>query len=870
MSEYKQRIRSAIQEYVNLGLPIIPLCAHDHEGYSEKHKATCNQAGKVPIIKGWQTHASTSAAQVGTWIKEFKNINIGLPLGHVSGYVGIDVDGVLGESMLEEMSNGDLPETWEYATGAGRRLLYAIPVGMQTKKSVNTGEGDHQECSILAFGQQTVLPPSMHYTGVPYEWVEGRSPEDLDCAMAPHWLIELIRVDAKPKGTNLNFRNLDLTGEEPKSNTVVIEPLLISDDLLPSEFSEYANIPLSLIPPDGSYTGTATKEQKKEDAGITPDELTQKITAGGRDNQMTKIIGSFCAKNRHLGKDYIMFMSKAHNLNFCDPPLDEMAIEAKVNHFWEMEQMKSAQFKNGSIESGDKKVFEPGTIAQVVLNLMEEEGYVIKVDPKEPIIWVTKKTEGPWQPYNAGGNAEDFQVFMRRPVSDPKLGGDARWMTRKSFGEVANALILLLRDSRRFWNATASDLDTQTVDAYKYIPLAGGKLLDWKTGELKAWDPETHLTYVIPVEYNPAATAPNWEKRLLEWLPDPGSRAIMQEFIGYSFVPYMGFEKALMIQGEGANGKSLFLETIQGLLGYKVVESINMRNLFSRFGSAELLGKILNIVNEAGAEYLRGGAADEFKNLVSGGRIKADVKNKAPLTFNNTAKFIFAANHDIKTGDKSEGWLRRMLIVPFDQDFTKSTTPKYEIMQELRAEYAGIFNWALVGLQRLMERKAFSSSSTADIKMADYRQKNDIAADFYANCLKKFELELLESGKTKSTGLPSGLVNSVFQAWIEYRESTVTKYKERIKEYLVSKHNLKIERTKNTLILSRSMTLCWIGLDLDIKDIGFLEHLRDDPIPKYPELKDYAIKRLDFIDESTGHITGGMITDFPQALVSQK
>lgn len=853
---------------MDLGLPIIPVCSHDHVGYSERHKATCNQAGKVPVIKGWQSHATTSIEQARTWIKEFKNINIGLPLGHVSGYVGIDVDGSLGEILLDEMSDGDLPETWEYVTGAGRRLLYSIPVGMQTKKFNNKADGDHEECAILAFGQQTILPPSVHHTGRIYEWVEGRSPEDLDCALAPHWLIELVRVESVNKGSG-HLGRMDLTKPgAPQVPVAKVDPILVSDTVLPSEFSEFESLEINLIAPDDSYTGTKTKEQAREEVpGLKPEELTQRISAGGRDNQMTKIIGSFCAKNRHLGKDYVMFMAQNHNTMFCDPPLDEMSIAAKVNHFWETEQMKSAQFKNGSIDGGEKKVFEPGTIAQVVLNEMEDQGYVIKVDPKEPIIWVTKKSEGPWRPYNAGGNAEDFQVFMRRPVADPKLGGDARWMTRKSFGEVANALVLELRDSRRFWTLAGSDMDTQTVDAYKYIPLAGGKLLEWKSGELKAWDPDTNLTYVLPVEYDPDATAPAWEKRLLEWLPDEGSRAIMQEFVGYSFIPYMGFEKALMIQGEGANGKSLFLETIQGLLGYKVVESINMRNLFSRFGSSELLGKILNIVNEAGAEYLRGGAADEFKNLVSGGRIKADIKNKAPLTFNNTAKFIFAANHDIKTGDKSEGWLRRMLIVPFDQDFTKSETPKYEIMQELRGEYAGIFNWALEGLQRLMQNKAFSVSETATIKMADYRQKNDIAADFYANCLRKFELELQESGKAKATGLPSGLVNSMFESWILYRESTVTKFKERMKEYLTAKHNLKIERTKNTLILNKTMTLCWIGLDLDVRDVGFLEHLRDDPIPRYPEVKDYAIKRLDQIDASTGHATEAVVTDFPSTVV---
>src|SRR6185437_11673841 len=104
-----------------------------------------------------------------------------------------------------------------------------------------------------------------------------------------------------------------------------------------------------------------------------------------------------------------------------------------------------------------------------------------------------------------------------------------RWLTRKNFGEVANALILMLRTQKRFWLLDSHNTDTQTMDAYKYIPLADGKLLDWKSGKLHAWDPETNLTYTLPIHFDPEATAPKWEERMKEWLPDPGSREIMQE-----------------------------------------------------------------------------------------------------------------------------------------------------------------------------------------------------------------------------------------------------------------------------------------------------------------------------------------------------
>lgn len=849
----RDSILSALREYVDLGLPIIPLCSHDHVGYSEKHISTCQQAGKIPIIKGWREHEETTLEQVQSWVKQFHNINIGLPLGNVSGYVGIDIDGDLGEDMLEEMSGGDLPDTWEYITGAGRRLLYSIPVGMQTKKYVNMHkDGGHEECSILCDGQQTVLPPSIHHTGRIYAWREGHSTADIDCAMAPEWLLDLVKADShRISGSG----TMDLTkppnssdAQEDAVTTAYIQPILVSEAVLSSEFIGYGDLEIDTVPPDTDYIGTDAKEQKKEEV-IGEKELMQTISSGNRDNQMTKIIGSFCARFRSLGKDYIMLMAKNHNQQFCDPPLDEYAIEAKVNHFWEMEQMKSAQFKSKGVTGEDKKRFAPGLVAQATLNAMESQGYCLKVDKDHPIVWVTKKSEGPWKPLDTRSGA--FQVHLRDPLSDPEMGGDPTWSTVRHYKDAANAVVVELRSAGRFWSASLSNTDTQTLDSYKYIPLSGGKLLDWRTGELHAWDPDTDLTYVLPVEYDPEAKAPHWDQRMKEWLPDEGSRKIIQEFIGYALIPYMGFEKALVIQGEGANGKSLLLEAVQGLLGYKVVDSINMRNLFSRFGQADLVGKILNIVNEAGSDYLRGGAADDFKNLVSGGRVKADVKNLAPITFNNTAKFIFSSNHDVKTGDKSEGWLRRLIIVPFEEDFRNSSVPKHEIMRELRQEYSGIFNWALEGLRRLMDQQCFSTSVSAQRKKASYVRDNDVAADFFMQCLETFDLTSMSvDGKPVRCGTPSSLINYLFGAWIDYRESTVQKRTENITKYLEKKHALSKARTTHTLHVKKVMTECWIGLRLNIRDTGFLETLIQEPFHKFPEVKEYAVKKLQEIDEA--------------------
>jgi len=197
-------IQATMFYYADLGLPVIPLCPADeaeHNKTSIIHKKRCKCRGKIPLIAGWRNRVETTKEEVIEWYHQWPTANIGMPLGD-SGYVGIDIDGVEGETILKEYATitqekgqniVDLPETWEFSTGAGRRLLYRIPIGMKTKKVKQTGDAAHSECAFLCAGQQTVLPPSKHFTGKTYQWVVGRSPDVSDCAMAPKWLVDLIR-----------------------------------------------------------------------------------------------------------------------------------------------------------------------------------------------------------------------------------------------------------------------------------------------------------------------------------------------------------------------------------------------------------------------------------------------------------------------------------------------------------------------------------------------------------------------------------------------------------------------------------------------------------------------------------------------------
>lgn len=102
----------------------------------------------------------------------------------------------------------------------------------------------------------------------------------------------------------------------------------------------------------------------------------------------------------------------------------------------------------------------------------------------------------------------------------------------------------------------------------------------------------------FPYDFNRDAHCPNWDLFLesLEFDPDTLSR--LQEWAGYCLLPmvYGNLQKSLFFIGEGANGKSVFLETLAAVLDN--VSHLELSELFDRFKIAELEGKLANICTD--------------------------------------------------------------------------------------------------------------------------------------------------------------------------------------------------------------------------------------------------------------------------------
>lgn len=98
--------------------------------------------------------------------------------------------------------------------------------------------------------------------------------------------------------------------------------------------------------------------------------------------------------------------------------------------------------------------------------------------------------------------------------------------------------------------------------------------------KLRPFDRADFLTYQLPFAYDPKATAPQFEKYLNEVQPDKLRQLILAEYLGYVFVSAsdLKLEKALILYGGGANGKSVFFEVVNALFGSENVSGYSLES----------------------------------------------------------------------------------------------------------------------------------------------------------------------------------------------------------------------------------------------------------------------------------------------------
>lgn len=274
-----------------------------------------------------------------------------------------------------------------------------------------------------------------------------------------------------------------------------------------------------------------------------------------------------------------------------------------------------------------------------------------------------------------------------------------------------------------------------------------------KLNDVREPRPEDYLTYRLPYNYDPNARCDRWQKFIYEVTNTTAEQAVadetldafvLQQFAGYILYTDNRLQKALVLEGEASNGKSVFTNVISKVFEAEVTDSrlpnvtaVSVDSLAMRFNAISLANSMLNINTELRSSIA--GAEDTFKKAVVGDIIRDSFKGKDSVEFRPRAKFIISLNEPLKSSDITEGFFRRLLIVEFPIHFTLNPTRPSDRLADINIEstlttpdaLAGIFNWLYTGYQMLWHNhNQFHVSDRSRSLLRDMERSNDPILDW--------------------------------------------------------------------------------------------------------------------------------------------
>jgi putative DNA primase/helicase len=382
---------------------------------------------------------------------------------------------------------------------------------------------------------------------------------------------------------------------------------------------------------------------------------------------------------------------------------------------------------------------------------------------------MTKKNEQRTPARSDAGNAELFAALFRdrlrfdhkrqqwfvyrdhwwTPDSDGELMRMAKHAVRFRLKVCAEIEDADRRTKEVGWTLTSesrSRLDAMVTLAQSERPLAddgtgwdadgwllgvANGVVELKTGKLRAGNPADGITLHTTVAFDPNAQCPRW-MRFLDEIFGGDSELIQYVWhaVGYSLTGETSEQCFFCCYGDGANGKSTFLNAIRHTLG---TYAANLP--FSAFELAARSAISNDVATLPGKRFATAIETDEsscmnvarIKALTGGDIVTARLLYREFSEFRPVAKFWLAFNHRPVVTDDSHGFWRRVHLIPFLRQFDPHADPHLE--ETLRTEAIGILAWAVRGCLA-WRAQGLNPPSVVRTATQAYRTEADPLRDF--------------------------------------------------------------------------------------------------------------------------------------------
>jgi phage/plasmid-associated DNA primase len=244
-----------------------------------------------------------------------------------------------------------------------------------------------------------------------------------------------------------------------------------------------------------------------------------------------------------------------------------------------------------------------------------------------------------------------------------------------------------------------------------------------------------------------------------EWVGGDEEAESLLTHLATTLAPGWSAVKYVLLLGEGRNGKSVLLKMLHKLLGAHNVSSVTRQAIAEKSPAVlDLNGKLLNLVYDGQAEYLKDSGAE--KTLIAGepfGIRRLYESTATPVQTN--ALFVEALQREPKSVDKSTALQKRLVRFLFPNVYPMDHAFERKMVSE---EMLGAFMSLLIDrfvLEDEVAEKLAPTSRTVELQL-EHMYINSIALQF---------LGYYEENDTMGTaglaGKPMAEVVQAFQSW---------------------------------------------------------------------------------------------------------
>lgn len=296
-----------------------------------------------------------------------------------------------------------------------------------------------------------------------------------------------------------------------------------------------------------------------------------------------------------------------------------------------------------------------------------------------------------WKPDDSGEVVKLAKAVALGILGEAKEAGDLtaqglieKWARNSQKRDRLTAMIELARPELA--------IDHESLDSDSWLLNCLNGTIDLRTGLLRPHDPSDLITKLVPVENDPDATCPLFDKVLRQALPSAAVRRYFMAIQGYCLTGVIRDQILAIYHGRGANGKSTLLDTICSIMGDYAGEAppellVVRKHAEHPTEIADLMGKRLVVASETEQESeLR---IQLVKRLTGNMYLKGRFMRGDYFQFLRTHKTVLLTNNRMRIPDDSDGAWRRVKVVPFDVQVPEAKQDT-RMLEKLRAEWPGI------------------------------------------------------------------------------------------------------------------------------------------------------------------------------------